>query len=113
MPSRRERANAIRALSMDAVQKANSGHPGAPMGMADIAEVFSLIRITPEFHAIRGVDETEKTTVSSRSSHENLRPPVSIDINKCGRPRIGTAPFLTTGLLLPDFQAGLAADDGH
>jgi transketolase len=31
MPSRRERANAIRALSMDAVQKANSGHPGAPM----------------------------------------------------------------------------------
>ena len=40
MPSRRERANAIRALSMDAVQKANSGQPGAPMGMADIAEVL-------------------------------------------------------------------------
>ena len=38
--SRRERANAIRALSMDAVQKAKSGHPGAPMGMADIAEVL-------------------------------------------------------------------------
>jgi transketolase len=40
MPSRRELANAIRALSMDAVQQANSGHPGAPMGMADIAEVL-------------------------------------------------------------------------
>ncbi|NAW34253.1 transketolase [Halomonas alimentaria] len=40
MPSRFELANAIRALSMDAVQKANSGHPGAPMGMADIAEVL-------------------------------------------------------------------------
>lgn len=40
MPSRRELANAVRALSMDAVQQAKSGHPGAPMGMADIAEVL-------------------------------------------------------------------------
>ncbi|MBA6326933.1 transketolase [Colwellia sp. MB02u-6] len=40
MPSRQQLANAIRVLSMDAVQKAKSGHPGAPMGMADIAEVL-------------------------------------------------------------------------
>ncbi|MDP5036159.1 MAG: transketolase [Alishewanella sp.] len=40
MPSRKQLANAIRALSMDAVQQAKSGHPGAPMGMADIAEVL-------------------------------------------------------------------------
>jgi len=40
MPTRRELANAVRALSMDAVQKAKSGHPGAPMGMADIAQVL-------------------------------------------------------------------------
>jgi transketolase len=39
-PTRRDLANAIRALSMDAVQAANSGHPGMPMGMADIAEVL-------------------------------------------------------------------------
>lgn len=39
MPTRRDLANAIRFLSVDAVQKANSGHPGMPMGMADIAEV--------------------------------------------------------------------------
>ena len=40
MPNRRDLANAIRALSMDAVEAAKSGHPGAPMGMADIAEVL-------------------------------------------------------------------------
>ena len=40
MPSKKVLANAIRALSMDGVQQANSGHPGAPMGMADIAEVL-------------------------------------------------------------------------
>jgi len=49
MPSHRDLANAIRALSMDAVQKANSGHPGAPMGMADIAEVLwrDVIKFNP------------------------------------------------------------------
>src|SRR5579863_10719683 len=40
MTTRRELANCIRALSMDAVQHANSGHPGMPMGMADIAQVL-------------------------------------------------------------------------
>lgn len=49
MPSRRELANAIRVLSMDAVQRANSGHPGMPMGMADIAEVLfnDYLRFNP------------------------------------------------------------------
>ncbi len=49
MPSRRDLANAIRALSMDAVEAAKSGHPGMPMGMADIAEVLwnDLLRHNP------------------------------------------------------------------
>ncbi len=49
MSTPRELANAIRALSMDAVQRANSGHPGMPMGMADIAEVLwrSFLRYNP------------------------------------------------------------------
>ena len=47
--NQRHHANAIRALAMDAVQKANSGHPGAPMGMADIAEVVwrQFLRFNP------------------------------------------------------------------
>ncbi|AXI02527.1 transketolase [Aquirhabdus parva] len=47
--NQRPLANAIRALAMDAVQKANSGHPGAPMGMADIAEVLwrQILRHNP------------------------------------------------------------------
>ncbi|MDE2157020.1 MAG: hypothetical protein KGJ32_14205, partial [Xanthomonadaceae bacterium] len=40
MTTRRELANAVRALAMDAVEAAKSGHPGMPMGMADIAEVL-------------------------------------------------------------------------
>ena len=42
--SRRDVVNVLRALAMDAVQKANSGHPGMPMGMAEIAEVLWQIR---------------------------------------------------------------------
>jgi len=47
--NQRHFANAIRALAMDAVQQANSGHPGAPMGMADIAEVLwrQVMRYNP------------------------------------------------------------------
>jgi len=50
MPTRRELANALRFLSIDAVQKANSGHPGMPMGMADIAEVLwnDFLRHNPQ-----------------------------------------------------------------
>ena len=53
-----ELANAIRALSMDAVQKAKSGHPGAPMGMADIAEVLwnDFLRHNPANPAWPGRD---------------------------------------------------------
>ncbi len=50
MSARIERANAIRALAMDAVQAANSGHPGAPMGLADVAEVLwrEVLRHDPQ-----------------------------------------------------------------
>ncbi|MFW0093403.1 MAG: transketolase [Coxiella-like endosymbiont] len=50
MISRRDCANAIRALAMDAVQKANSGHPGMPMGMADVAEVLwrDFLKFNPQ-----------------------------------------------------------------
>ncbi|HET7844396.1 MAG TPA: transketolase [Xanthomonadales bacterium] len=53
MTSRRELANAIRVLAMDAVQQANSGHPGMPMGMADIAQVLwgDFLRHDPRDHA--------------------------------------------------------------
>src|SRR6202034_1915963 len=49
MTTRRQLANAIRALSMDAVQRANSGHPGMPMGMADIAQALwcDFLRYNP------------------------------------------------------------------
>lgn len=49
MPTRQQLANAIRLLSVDSVQKANSGHPGMPMGMADIAEVLwrEFIHVNP------------------------------------------------------------------
>jgi transketolase len=48
-PSRRRLANAIRALAMDAVEAARSGHPGMPMGMADVAEVLwnDYLRFNP------------------------------------------------------------------
>src|SRR6202047_3073490 len=50
MTTRRELANCIRALAMDAVQRANSGHPGAPMGMADIAQVLwrDVLKFNPD-----------------------------------------------------------------
>ena len=40
MPTRRQCANAIRALAIDAIEKSRSGHPGAPLGMADMAEAL-------------------------------------------------------------------------
>ena len=54
MVSRHECANAVRALAMDAVQKANCGHPGMPMGMADIAEVlwYDFLNHNPQFNPV-------------------------------------------------------------
>ena len=68
MPSRRERANAIRALSMDAVQKANSGHPGAPMGMADIAEVLwrDFLKHNPSNPSFADRDRFDYPTATAR-----------------------------------------------
>ena len=62
MSSRKELANAIRALSMDAVQKAKSGHPGAPMGMADIAEVLwrDFLKHNPQNPSWADIDEETK-----------------------------------------------------
>ena len=65
MPTRRDLANAIRALSMDAVQRANSGHPGAPMGMADFAEVLSFVKT--------GFDMTVKFRTEPHAGRETRR----------------------------------------
>ena len=58
MSARRELANAIRALSMDAVQKANSGHPGAPMGMAPMAYVLwdRFLKHSPDDQLLAKID---------------------------------------------------------
>ena len=53
-PTRQNRANAVRFLSMDAVQKAKSGHPGMPMGMAEIAEAFDVSVAATESLLARG-----------------------------------------------------------
>ena len=71
MPTRRDLANAIRALSMDAVQKANSGHPGAPMGMADIAEVLwrDVLKFNPGNPTWPDRDRLDRKSTRLNSSH--------------------------------------------
>ena len=65
MSTRTDRANAIRALAMDAVQADNSGHPGAPMGLADIAEILwrEVLR-----HNLDAVDPADDVVVTCRVS---------------------------------------------
>ena len=60
MPSRRELANAIRALSMDAVQQAKSGHPGAPMGHGPKPSFFCPVADTPASSQVRWVTNPRK-----------------------------------------------------